>query len=144
MGRFPRTSISSEKLTGPLRVVKLMRKEMIRKIIVTNGEHPLICKRGNFMSKNHAEIYYLIDNSSISGFSESHIEYMKNFYYSIYSNYSISKNKSPLCKEKLFTNMRRHKVKLVQICCPYYGNMNIRYRPAKFNIFNPSDNSILF
>ena len=87
--------ISSEKLTGPLRVVKLMRREMIRKIIVTNGEHPLICKRESFYVENHAEIYHLIDNSSISGFSESHIEYMKSFYYSIYSNYSISKNKSP-------------------------------------------------
>ena len=96
------------------------------------------------MSKNHTEIYHLIDNSFISGFSESHIEYMKSYYYSFYSNYCISKNKSPLCKEKLFTNMRRHKVKLVQICCPYYGNMNIRYRPAKFNIFNLADNSILF
>lgn len=77
------------------------------------------------MSKNHTEIYHLIDNSFISGFSESHIEYMKSYYYSFYSNYCISKNKSPLCKEKFFTNMRRHKVKLVQICCPYCGNMNI-------------------
>ena len=50
---------------------------------------------------------------------------MKSYYYSFYSNYCISKNKSPLCKEKFFTNMRRHKVKLVQICCPYCGNMNI-------------------
>ena len=77
------------------------------------------------MSKNHTEIYHLIDNSFISGFSESHIEYMKSYYYSFYSNYCISKNKSPLCKEKFFTNMRRHKVKLVQICCPYCRNMNI-------------------
>ena len=33
------------------------------------------------MSKNHTEIYHLIDNSFISGFSESHIEYMKSYYY---------------------------------------------------------------
>ncbi len=40
------------------------------------------------MSKNHTEIYHLIDNSFISGFSESHIEYMKSYYYSFYSNYT--------------------------------------------------------
>lgn len=77
------------------------------------------------MSNSNTEIYHLVDNSFISSFSDSHIEYMKNYYYLFYSNYCISKNKSPLSKEKFFTNMRRHKIKLVQICCPYCGNMNI-------------------
>ncbi len=39
MGRFPKTSISSEKSTVLLRVVVLMKKGMTRKIIVTSGKN---------------------------------------------------------------------------------------------------------
>ena len=65
MERFQRTNILNGKSTGLLRAVVLMKKGMTRKIIVINGEHLLKSKRENFMSKNHTEIYHLIEITSI-------------------------------------------------------------------------------
>ncbi|MBP1920167.1 hypothetical protein J2Z34_002665 [Youngiibacter multivorans] len=50
---------------------------------------------------------------------------MREFYYSIYNSFCKSHNIKPLPQDTFFNNMRRHNVKLVQVCCPYCGNMNV-------------------
>ena len=48
---------------------------------------------------------------------------MKDYYYSIYVNYCKYRHKRTLNRENFFTNMRRKKVKLIQVCCPYCGRI---------------------
>ena len=50
---------------------------------------------------------------------------MKNYYYTCYKSYCIQRKRTPLLDSAFFTNMRRRKIKLIQVCCPYCGNMNI-------------------
>lgn len=75
--------------------------------------------------KNITDIYHIIDEDFMSGFSNNHLSYMKEYYYNFYKLYCTQNNKTYLPKDNFYTNMRRHKIKLVQICCPYCGNMNI-------------------
>lgn len=83
-------------------------------------------KRGSgIMKKKKTDIYHLIDESFLMKFSSSHISFMKNCYYSYYKNFCVSENRLPLEYDKFFTNMRRRKIKLIQVCCPYCGNMNL-------------------
>jgi len=71
------------------------------------------------------DIYHFIDEAFISKFNELQSSFMKNYYYTCYKTYCMKNKRMPLQENEFFTNMRRRKVKLIQVCCPYCGNMNI-------------------
>lgn len=50
---------------------------------------------------------------------------MKNYYYTYYKTYCVQKKRKVLSEDEFFTNMRRRKIKMIQVCCPYCGNMNL-------------------
>lgn len=77
------------------------------------------------MKKNTTDIYHLVDESFISGFNLLHASFMKDYYYTCYKSYCIKKGKTPLLESTFFTNMRQRKIKLIQICCPYCGNIDL-------------------
>lgn len=76
--------------------------------------------------KNYTtDIYHLVDESFISRFDSLQSSFMKNYYYDFYKLYCIQNKRSPLSENDFFNNMRRRKIKLVQVCCPYCGNMKL-------------------
>ncbi len=77
------------------------------------------------MKNNTTDIYHLVDETFISRFNLLHASFMKNYYYTYYKSYCIQKKRTPLSESTFFTNMRRRKIKFIQICCPYCGNMNL-------------------
>ena len=77
------------------------------------------------MKNNTTDIYHLVDEAFISGFNLLHASFMRNYYYTCYKSYCIQKKRTPLSESTFFTNMRRRKIKFIQICCPYCGNMNL-------------------
>lgn len=77
------------------------------------------------MKNNTTDIYHLIDEAFISRFNSLQSSFMKNYYYTFYKSYCIQNKRTPLSESAFFTNMRRRKVKLVQVCCPYCGNMDL-------------------
>lgn len=69
-------------------------------------------------------LYRVVDEDLISKFPDSQKEYMKDFYYSLYVKYCDKiKKKKRLEKSAFFSNMRRRKIKIIQICCPYCGEI---------------------
>ena len=77
------------------------------------------------MTEKNTDIYHLIDEEFISKFPAHHKPFMMSYYYNFYLQFCKSKNIKPLSKENFFKNMRRKKIKLVQICCPYCGKIQI-------------------
>ncbi|MBR3608103.1 MAG: hypothetical protein IKL51_11140 [Lachnospiraceae bacterium] len=71
------------------------------------------------------KIYNIVDENFINSFHPKHIEFMKTLYYEKYLDFCSVKGNKPLSKNDFFTNMRRRKIKLLQICCPYCGNTEI-------------------
>lgn len=69
-------------------------------------------------------LYRLVDEDLISKFADSQKEYMKDFYYSLYVQYCAKRKRRPLDKDSFFSNMRRRKIKIIQICCPYCGEIS--------------------
>ena len=75
--------------------------------------------------KNNTDIYHIVDENFISGFNGNHLTFMKNYYYKQYVSYCLSTKNKAVSEDYFFCNMRRHKIKLIQACCPYCGNFNI-------------------
>lgn len=71
------------------------------------------------------KIYNIVDEKFINGFHPKHIEFMKTLYYEKYLEFCTIIKKKPLPQNDFFINMRRRKIKLLQICCPYCGNTEI-------------------
>lgn len=88
------------------------------------------------MKNRNNGIYYIVDEEFIKKFNDSHIEYMKNFYYKKYIEYCKRKKGTILEKEIFFTNMRRRRVKIFQVCCPYCGNMHVLVLREKIDYLN--------
>lgn len=75
------------------------------------------------MKKNVGNIYNIVDERFISHFSPWHMDFMKKHYYSVYLGYCKKEKRKILSPEVFFTNMRQRKIKLLQLCCPYCGEM---------------------
>lgn len=75
------------------------------------------------MKKNENSIYDIVDENFMSNFSGKHIGFMKDYYYKVYYNFCRHIKKKILPQEVFFTNMRRRKIKLLQLCCPYCGHV---------------------
>lgn len=77
------------------------------------------------MKKADNEMYALVDEEFLSKFSNQHLHYMKNFYYSSYADFCHSIKRKPLSFEKFFKNMHLRRFQLYQLCCPYCGTVSL-------------------
>ena len=68
----------------------------------------------------------IVDEKFINGFNKSSQKLMRNIYYNTYKLYCQSRGQKHISYELFFSNMRRRKIKLVQTCCPYCGEISIR------------------
>ena len=67
------------------------------------------------------EVYSLVDEKYLSSFRSNHISFMKSFYYKTYLHFCNSYSRKPLSENEFFSNMRRRRIQLYQLCCPYCG-----------------------
>lgn len=73
------------------------------------------------MGKTKNEIYALVDEDFLSKFSNNHLEFMKEFYYGCYCEFCQHYKRKPLSQSDFYLNMRRRRIRLYQLCCPYCG-----------------------
>ena len=73
------------------------------------------------MKKNMNEIYTLVDEEYLSKFSFNHQAFMKDYYYKFYHKFCQFYQRKPLSQDEFYTNMRRRRIRLYQLCCPYCG-----------------------
>jgi len=77
------------------------------------------------MRKEINHIYDIVDEEFLNHYNPRHRDFMKDFYYQNYLNYCNTLNITPFQQDICFKNARRRKIKLLQLCCPYCGNMSI-------------------
>lgn len=77
------------------------------------------------MKKQANEIYTLVDEEYLSKFSYSHRKFMENYYYKFYFKFCQHYKRKPLTSDEFFTNMRRRRIQLYQMCCPYCGEIHV-------------------
>jgi len=73
------------------------------------------------------EIYTLIDETFLEMFPAIQRGILKSAYYSYYLTICEKKERKPLSKELFFTNMRRRRIRLYQLCCPYCGAISLLF-----------------
>lgn len=71
------------------------------------------------------EIYSLVDENYLSNFKSNHLPFMKSFYYEVYLHFCNSHSKKPLSEDAFYVNMRRRRIQLYQLCCPYCGTVAV-------------------
>ena len=77
------------------------------------------------MKNPNNEIYALIDEDFLSKFSDSHLHFMKDFYYKFYSTFCHHYRRKALPQSDFYSNMHRRRIQLYQLCCPFCGTINI-------------------
>lgn len=85
------------------------------------------------MKKPDNEMYALVDEEYMSKFSDQHLRYMKEYYYSVYLNFCRKINRSPLAFDAFFKNMHFRRFQLYQLCCPYCGTISLSVHDKKQN-----------
>lgn len=69
------------------------------------------------------EVYALVDEKFISGFSGHHLTFMRKHYFENYCKYCDAIGRKPLDIDTFYTNMHRRRIQLYQVCCPYCGSV---------------------
>ncbi len=80
------------------------------------------------LEKSHNEmsyVYHLVDQEFINKFPEPQRAFMLMVYYSLYCDYCNKLGIKKLSMEVFIKNARRRKIKIIQICCPYCGNIDM-------------------
>lgn len=77
------------------------------------------------MKKPKNEIYALVDEDYLSKFSFNHQIFMKDYYYKFYHKFCQHYHRTPLSQDEFYTNMRRRRIRLYQLCCPYCGAIHV-------------------
>lgn len=77
------------------------------------------------MKKQPNEIYTLVDEEYLSKFSYNHRKFMEEYYYKLYCKFCQLYERTPLSLEDFFKNMRRRRIQLYQLCCPYCGTIYV-------------------
>lgn len=85
------------------------------------------------MKKKLKSIYGLVDENYIKKFDDNHLFFMQKYYYSEYSNYCKKNNLVCLDESSFLSNMRRRSIKIIQLCCPYCGNIEIIIKKCCIN-----------
>lgn len=83
------------------------------------------------MKRADNEIYALVDEEFLSGFSTKHLNYMKQYYYSRYLELCDSMDRIPLAVDIFFKNMHRRRFQFYQLCCPYCGTISLTVHDKK-------------
>lgn len=83
------------------------------------------------MKKPDNEMYALVDEEYMLKFSDQHLRYMKEYYYSFYLNFCRRINRSPLAFDEFFKNMHLRRFQLYQLCCPYCGTISLSVHDKK-------------
>ena len=77
------------------------------------------------MKKQKNEMSTLVDEEFLSKFSYNHRMFMEDYYYNFYKMFCRHYKRKPLPKNMFFTNMRRRRIKLIQLYCPYCGTIAV-------------------
>lgn len=77
------------------------------------------------MNKYSNEIYTLVDEEYLSKFTYNHCKFMKEYYYNYYYKFCQLYKRKPLSSDDFFINMRRRRIQLYQLCCPYCGEIHV-------------------
>lgn len=77
------------------------------------------------MKNPNNEIYALVDEEYLSKFSYNQLIFMKEYYYKFYHKFCEYYERKPLSSEEFFKNMRRRRIRLYQLCCPYCGAVEV-------------------
>lgn len=76
------------------------------------------------------DIYHLIDEEFLNSFSEKQRMFMLIYYYEKYKKYCDEKNLLPLSMDVFLKNANRRKIKMLQVCCPYCGYIDLVIRQS--------------
>lgn len=77
------------------------------------------------MIEPNNETYVLVDEEFLSQFSNHHLGYMKQYYYSFYESFCKRINRKALPFESFYKNMHFRRMQLYQLCCPYCGAVSV-------------------
>lgn len=75
--------------------------------------------------KYESENYCHVDEDFISLFEPEHRAFMKRVYYKVYEGYCKEFEIKSVSSTDFFKNMRRRKIQLCQLCCPYCRKITI-------------------
>lgn len=70
-------------------------------------------------------VYNLVDETFISKFSAKHGAFMLMHYYKYYRSFCNENKIKILSMDTFLKNARRRRIKLIQVCCPLCGNMDL-------------------
>ena len=71
------------------------------------------------------DIYHLVDENFLNGFREKQRDFMLMKYYEFYTIYCNKYHIKALSIDKFLLNAKRRKVKLIQVFCPYCGEIRV-------------------
>ena len=77
------------------------------------------------------DIYHLVDDAFLNGYSEKQRLFMLIIYYEKYKDYCGKNNFTPDSMDTFLKNARRKKIKIIQVCCPYCGNVDLHIQQLK-------------
>ena len=83
------------------------------------------------MLKNNGFLYEIVDEEYLKKFNAHQLIFMKEYYYSQYCRYCENNKKRIQSNEKFFLNMRRKRIKLLQMLCPYCGEIRLVFKEAE-------------
>ena len=75
----------------------------------------------------------MVDENFLKGFGEKQGAFMLTKYYEVYKEYCNKYHVKKLSIDKFILNARRRKIKLIQICWPYCGEIRIDIRTESFS-----------
>lgn len=78
------------------------------------------------------DIYHLVDDEFLNLFSPKHRLFMLMYYYEKYKKYCESINYPAKSMDTFLRNAKRKKIKIIQVCCPYCGNIDIEIKQVKY------------
>lgn len=70
-------------------------------------------------------VYHLVDKKFISMFSETQGTFMLMYYYKFYCSFCNENKIKALPMDTFLLNARRRRIKLIQVSCPFCGNMEL-------------------
>lgn len=70
-------------------------------------------------------VYHIVDKEFISRFSTTHGTFMLMYYYKFYCSFCNENKIKILPMNTFLLNARRRRIKLIQVCCPFCGNMDL-------------------
>lgn len=77
------------------------------------------------------DVYHLVDQFYLSKFEEKQGNFMIMRYYEFYCSYCKEHNVKIQSIDRFLLNASRKKIKIIQVCCPYCGRIEILVEQKK-------------